>query len=103
MTNSLPLPSNTVFRSEVIDWMYSVVNAETGVARREIEPKIRENRVVRARLAMYLAMRRRGWTTPVIGSVMTRDHTTVVSGIRTARKYYDRDPQFRALVDRLAG
>jgi chromosomal replication initiation ATPase DnaA len=99
--NSSSLPSGMVFKSDLLNEMFSVVLRETGISRREILAEIREHRVRDARFAMYLALRKRAYSTPQIGSIMNRDHTTVVSGVKTARKYYDEKPEFRALVDAL--
>jgi chromosomal replication initiation ATPase DnaA len=100
-TNSSTLPSGMVFRSDLLNGLFSIVERETGVSRGEILAPFREHKVRDARLAMYLTLRKRGYSTPQIGSVMKRDHTTVVSGIRRARDFYDTKPEFRALVDAL--
>lgn len=100
-TNSSTLPSGMVFRSDLLNELFSILLRETGISRREILAQIRERPVCEARLAMYLALRKRAYSTPQIGSMMERDHTTVLSGIRTARGHYNTKPKFRALVDAL--
>lgn len=85
----------------MLNEMFSIVLRETGISKGEILAQIRDRPVCEARLAMYLALRKRAYSMPQIGSMMQRDHTTVMSGIRTARGHYNTKPKFRALVDAL--
>ena len=71
----------------------------TGISRREILAQIKERRVIEARFTLMLALRKRGLSTPTIGDMLNRDHSTVLSGLRRARDRYDSDPVFRAIVD----
>lgn len=57
--------------------------------------------VVRARQALYLALRKRGWSYPRIGRFLDRDHSTVIYGAKQALYRMDRDPAYAAKVDRL--
>lgn len=96
-TNSSPSQSNTGFSRR----LFARMNELTGVARVEVLAYVRERRVQRARHAVMLSLRKRGWSTPQIGALLSRDHTTVISGIKTARLKYDNDESFRTLVDSL--
>ena len=91
------------FKSDVLNAMFSRVLQETGISRREIVSEVREHAVIEARFAMYLALRKHGYSTPTIGKMLNRDHSTIVDGIRSARKRYEKSAAFRALVDKVVG
>ena len=54
------------------------------------------------RFAAMAAMRRKGMSYPAIGKALARDHSTIISGIRTAGIYAERYPRFSAFVEALA-
>lgn len=99
--NSSHSPPSMALRDEVVGKMFSIVLQNEGISSREILAEIREQPVVEVRLAMYLALRKMGFSTPQIGRRLNRDHTTVISGIRTARRRYDENPRFRFLVEKM--
>lgn len=81
--------------------LFARLNELTGVSETEIVSNFREREVVVARFALMLFLRKRGWSMPQIGKFMNRDHTTVMSGLKVARGYYESRPDFRTLVDSL--
>lgn len=50
--------------------------------------------ITRARYALFLALRQRGWSYPRIGRLFKRDHSTVIYGISRALYYCERDPDY---------
>lgn len=55
---------------------------------------------MRPRLAVYWAAREvLGYTYPQIGRILNRDHTTVMSGYRTALRLRETDAAFKAMSD----
>lgn len=90
-----------VFKADIFAEVLRRVNNATTITRAEVLSESRERAVIYARFAVYIAMRKLGYSTPVIGELMRRDHSTVCNGIARARGKYDNDPQFRALVDSL--
>jgi chromosomal replication initiation ATPase DnaA len=57
--------------------------------------------IVRARQALYLALRRRGWSYPAIGRFLSRDHSSVIYGTKMALHLSQRDPEYAAKIERL--
>lgn len=102
-TNSSPSPAKMVFKTEVLDELFSRVLRLTGISRREILAPIRESRVVDARFVIMLALRKRGLSSSSIGRLMNRDHTTVISAMRACRLRYEKSFEFRDLVDEVCG
>jgi chromosomal replication initiation ATPase DnaA len=96
--NSSPSLKGVDFSREKLFWL---VLTKTGISEREILGNIRERPVLAARFAIMLALRKRGWSTPQIGRFLSRDHTTIVSSLRTARRWYNEKAAFRILVDAL--
>lgn len=58
--------------------------------------------IARIRFAIYLAARRWGWSTPQIGRVLNRDHTTVLDGSLRAEAIAAEDPAYAAFIEELA-
>jgi len=58
--------------------------------------------LTRARFAMYLALRQRGWTYAKIGQAAGRDRKSVAHGVARAEYMAERDPDFAAKVAELA-
>lgn len=54
--------------------------------------------VARARQALYLALRRRGWSYHRIGQLLNRDHSTVMYGVQIALEIERRDPEYARKV-----
>jgi chromosomal replication initiation ATPase DnaA len=62
----------------------------------------REGRAVRARFSAYLLLRRRlGWSYPMVGRALGRDHSTVHHGTMQAIRWLQSSEQYRELVTRI--
>lgn len=57
--------------------------------------------VTRARFAIYLALRRRGWSYEQIGKFLGRDHSSVIHGVKRAEYMVEKDAAFAAKVTEL--
>lgn len=69
---------------------------------RDLISSYRFNFIVRARFAMYLALRQRGWSYCKIGRLMKRNHSSVIHGVQRAEYMVEKDPDFAAKVQELA-
>ncbi|KKW92664.1 helix-turn-helix domain-containing protein [Sphingobium chungbukense] len=58
----------------------------TGIPIADLRGPSRTRHVCWTRFAIMEAMRARGMSTPAIGRLFHRDHTTIVSGLRQAEK-----------------
>lgn len=92
-----------VFKTDILDGLFSQVLRLTGVSKQEIFAEIREAHVVDARFVVMLALRRRGIPAASIGRLLKRDHTTVLSNIRACPRRCEKRPEFRYLVDEVCG
>lgn len=63
------------------------------VSRAEILGTRRHNPIMAARKAIYLVMSREGYPSNRIGIAMNRDHSSVLSGVRSAELDIKRDPE----------
>lgn len=72
------------------------------VAPRDLTGRYRFDFVMRARFALYLALRLQGRSYPNIGKIVDRDHTTVMDGVKRAECYYERDSVFASSVNELS-
>jgi len=61
----------------------------------------RLKRICRARFAVVWAARRRGLSSPVIGHMMRRDHSTILDAERRADEIRASDPAFKRATDLL--
>jgi len=68
---------------EVAAVVAQVVEA-TGVSEEAIRGRGRQKRTVRARHAVWLALRALGWSLPEVGREFSVDHTTVLAAVRKA-------------------
>lgn len=68
---------------------------------RDLTGDYRYQFIVRARYALFLALRRRGWSYPRIGKLLKRDHSSVIHGVKRALYYSERDPEYAAKVETL--
>lgn len=59
----------------------------------------REKRFVRARWAVVMVLREQGYSYNAMGRFLKRHHTSVLDLYRNARKHYDSNPEFKAIVD----
>jgi chromosomal replication initiation ATPase DnaA len=55
-----------------------------------------------ARFALYAALRMRGNSYKTIGNFLSRDHATIIHGVRVAADLMDADPSYAAKVSELA-
>lgn len=84
----------------ITDRVLTAVCRHGGIARAELLSPARQAPVVRARqIAALLLRERTGQSYPRIARWLQRDHTTVLHGVRQARRLKDTDPAFRALYD----
>lgn len=73
------------------------------IHQRDIVSDARFGFLMPARFALYKALRLRGWSTSKIGhAIGGRDHSTILHGIKRAEYMMERNPQFAAIVQRLA-
>jgi chromosomal replication initiator protein len=94
----LPLPPGERF-GRVVD----LVAAEFTVPRDLVLGVTRQADAVLARhAAMALAQRCLAYSLPRIGRLLSRDHTTVLHGVRRIARLAQHDPAFAARLDRLA-
>ena len=54
--------------------------------------------VLLPRFAVMMVMHGRGYSSSQIGTVLQRDHSTVLSGLKVARRLAANDPLFRGMV-----
>lgn len=54
------------------------------------------------RFALAKALRMRGLSTPNIGKIMHRDHTTIIYQLRKVEYYMERDPAYRRKIEELS-
>ena len=59
-----------------------------------IPGRSRERRVVEARQAVCLALRRDHWTVVAIGELIGRDHTTVIYSVQAAERRAVESPEY---------
>ena len=62
----------------------------------------RSRRICRARYAIFAALRQQGMSYAKIGALTGRDHSTVIHGIKRAKKMTESDPVFARKLKRLA-
>lgn len=72
------------------------------VAPRDLTGRYRFDFVMRARFALYLALRLQGRSYPNIGKIVDRDHSTVMNGVKRAEWYFERDSVFASKVTELS-
>jgi len=93
---------NWISRSEAFLTLLEAVEREFGVPRADIEGRDRYQSIALARHALWWLLRKRGkHSYPEIGNSMerSRDHTTVMSGIRRFEQHMASRPE---LADRMA-
>lgn len=62
----------------------------------ELMSRSRQRRIAYPRFACFQFLASLGWSTPQIGKVFGRDHTTVMHGLKRAEWLQRRDPDWRA-------
>ena len=79
-----------------------LVSDEFGVPREALARENRARELSHPRqVAMLIAARHRGYSTPRIGRALRRDHSTVVYGIRAAEARAAQDPDLARRIDRV--
>lgn len=73
----------------------------TGVKQSRIYGTCRTTRVVSIRWAIFIVLRRLGWSLTEIGDAFGKDHATVLHGLPKAAALLDKDRWFSALVSTL--
>ena len=61
----------------------------------------RRQQIVHARMALYAALRKRGWSYPRIGRFCGRDHSTVMYGVAAAEELMRRYPAYAEKVEKV--
>lgn len=75
-----------------------------GIKPKELLGSARCRPIAYARFALMLALRREGWSLPLIGLWLgKRDHTTIMYGIARAQELLGTDADFAALLGELEG
>jgi chromosomal replication initiation ATPase DnaA len=72
-----------------------------GVTPQDLTGRKRRQFVTRARFALYKALRLRGWSYPMIGQFLGRDHATIMYGVRAAEELMRRDQWYADKVQTL--
>jgi chromosomal replication initiation ATPase DnaA len=72
------------------------------VSRRDLMGQYRFPFIVRARFALYKALRMRGMSLPKIAGATGRHHTTVMNGLEKADLMMKNCPDYRQKVERIA-
>ena len=82
--------------------LVAAASLATGVAESRIYSSSRTPLVCSIRWAVFVILRRRGWSLADIGHAFFRDHTTVICGLRRASVLMDSDVWFSGLVSYLS-
>jgi len=61
----------------------------------------RTKKLARVRFAIFFVARENGFSLPHIGSLLCKHHTSVMYGCEQAEILYERDDEFKRLVDQL--
>ena len=73
----------------------------TGVKQSRIYSTCRTDLVASIRWAIFVVLRRKGWSLTEIGDAFSKTHGAVIRGLRNASNRLDNDPIFSALVSTL--
>ncbi|WP_135210382.1 helix-turn-helix domain-containing protein [Vitreimonas flagellata] len=68
------------------------IEREFGVSLEEMKSASRRRHIVRARWAAFRVLRMRGWSTPKIGALFNRDHTSVLYALGEIEAKQPRSP-----------
>ena len=85
-----------------VSTLVTAASLATGVAESRIYSSSRTPLVCSIRWALFVILRRRGWSLTDIGNAFFRDHTTVLFGLRKASALLDADPRFSSFVSLLS-
>lgn len=72
------------------------------ISREDVLGRKRRQQISHARMALYAALRKRGWSYPRIGMFCGRDHATVIYGVRVAEELSRRYPAYAEKVERIS-
>lgn len=73
----------------------------TGVKQSRIYSTCRTDLIASIRFAIFVVLRRKGWSLTEIGDAFGKTHGAVISGLRQASSRLDNDTWFSALVSTL--
>ena len=73
----------------------------TGVKHSRIYSTCRTDLVASIRFAIFVVLRRKGWSLEEIGAPFDKTHGAVIHGLRAASSRLDNDKRFSALVSTL--
>ena len=99
---ALSLKRRRLLRAADPNKVIELVSRETGVHRRDILGSYRYGFCIEARVTVAEILWRKELTSPQIGKVLGRDHSTVLSMLRRFPVYAERKPALLAIVERLA-
>lgn len=97
------LPKTSGLGGNRANQIMRIVATHTGITIPEMQSEYKGQAMVRARWLAALLMRELlGYSTPQIGRQLgDRDHTTILHGIRSAKKLRETDEQFAASLETL--
>jgi len=87
----------TVILSNPVPELIRAAAHVSGIAHSLIFSNCKTKRVVRVRWALYLTLRRLGFSYNEIGREFGRDHTVTLHGVKQAARLLDTDAWFKAL------
>lgn len=78
-----------------------VAAQEAGASVDQLKMDWRHKEMVRARHAFTLALHERGFSSARIGQILSRDHTTILNNLKTAKRLVGNDPHFTEVFARV--
>lgn len=79
-----------------------VVSRVTDVTLEVLLSEDRHKHIAMARFAAYYVLREHGFSYPVIGTCLKRDHTSVIAGYKKAKEFFESNHEFKQLVTTIA-
>jgi 5-methylcytosine-specific restriction endonuclease McrA len=73
-------------RQDTINDIFDFVQQYSGATKNELTSQIKTRRLVFGRMIFAVILRKRGYSTPHIGELLNRDHTTVINLLQKAEK-----------------
>jgi chromosomal replication initiation ATPase DnaA len=84
-----------------VQYLVTTASLATGVAESRIYSPDCNRRLVSIRWAIFIILRREGWSLSAIGDAFCKDHSTVMNGIGKGTARLTTDRWFSALVNYL--
>ncbi len=75
-----------------------VVSRVTDVTLDVLLSEDRHKHIAMARFAAYYVLREHGFSYPVIGTCLERDHTSVMAGYKKAKEHFETNHEFKQLI-----